>query len=83
LEKGKLQPVLNIPACGDCAYPGFIEDPEGRVCMSYYSQHAYRMGVVPEALLNSEDAPETICNYQGEPNTQPQNDVYFAELELP
>ena len=24
-----------------------IEDPEGRICISYYSQHAYHMGVLP------------------------------------
>jgi hypothetical protein len=83
VERGRVEPVLRIPATGDCAYPGFIKDPAGRICLSYYSQHAYRMGVVSEALLNSEEAPDTIRNYQGEPNTQPQNDVYFAELELP
>ncbi|MHB9106072.1 MAG: hypothetical protein ACYDCO_03350 [Armatimonadota bacterium] len=46
VERGALEPVLRIPATGDCSYPGLIEDPEGRVCLSYYSQHAYHQGVV-------------------------------------
>jgi hypothetical protein len=46
VERGALQPVLRIPATGDCSYPGMIVDPDGRVCLSYYSQHAYHMGVV-------------------------------------
>lgn len=44
--RGELEPVLRMPATGDCSYPGLIEDPDGRVCMSYYSQHAYHEGVV-------------------------------------
>jgi hypothetical protein len=45
LTRGNLEPVLRIPAFGDCSYPGFIKDPEGRICLSYYSQHAYVLGV--------------------------------------
>ena len=45
VARGALEPVLRIPACGDCSYPGLIKDPEGRVCLSYYSQHAYHLGV--------------------------------------
>jgi hypothetical protein len=44
---GAVEPVLRIPAMGDCSYPGLIRDPEGRICMTYYSQHAYLMGTVP------------------------------------
>jgi hypothetical protein len=47
VQPGRLEPVLHIPATGDCSYPGLIEDPEGRVCLSYYSQHAYHLGVLP------------------------------------
>ena len=63
-------PVLRIPAMGDCSYPGWIKDPEGRICMTYYSQHAYYMGVVPA------DIPFENSNCMP-------NDVYFMELELP
>ena len=46
VERRHLEPVLHVPALGDCSYPGLIEDPEGRVCLTYYSQHAYHMGIV-------------------------------------
>ncbi len=46
VTRAALQPVLRIPAVGDCSYPGFIKDPEGRICLTYYSQHAYHLGVV-------------------------------------
>ena len=45
VTRGKLRPVLHIPAAGDCSYPGLLKDPEGRLCMTYYSQHAYVMGI--------------------------------------
>lgn len=45
LTRKNLDPVLRIPAFGDCSYPGFIKDPEGRICLTYYSQHAYHLGV--------------------------------------
>jgi hypothetical protein len=70
VRRGELEPVLWIPASGDCSYPGFIEDPEGRVCLSYYSQHAYHMGVVEEP---TSVALNERCRA---------SDVYFAELEL-
>lgn len=66
---GKVAPVLRIPATGDCSYPGLIKDPEGRICLSYYSQHAYHLGVVGDG------AP--LADWQSLPA-----DVYFAELEL-
>ena len=73
LTKGKVKPVLHIPAMGDCSYPGFIKDPEGRVCMSYYSQHSYLMGVIPPKVpLKGEDGFWTSF----------QADVFFAELCL-
>lgn len=46
VQRGALEPVLHVPATGDCSYPGLIKDPEGRICLTYYSQHAYHMGVV-------------------------------------
>jgi len=66
---GKVEPVLRIPAMGDCSYPGLIKDPEGRICLTYYSQHAYYMGVVES------DAPFLD-------STVMPDDVYFAELDL-
>lgn len=47
VQRGALEPVLHIPATGDCSYPGMLKDPEGRICLTYYSQHAYHLGVVP------------------------------------
>ncbi len=46
VTRAHLQPVLRMPAFGDCSYPGLIKDPEGRICMTYYSQHAYTLGVL-------------------------------------
>lgn len=71
MERATLEKVLCIPATGDCSYPGLIEDPEGRVCLSYYSQHAYHMGIadVPAGV-----AQERYCNQAA--------DIYFTELEL-
>jgi hypothetical protein len=78
LMRGKVEAVLRIPAIGDCAYPGFIKDPDGRVCISYYSMHAYRMGVMQPF---STVAPGT----EGRPGATigHVSDIYFAELELP
>lgn len=45
LTRKAIDPVLRIPAFGDCSYPGFIKDSEGRICLTYYSQHAYLLGV--------------------------------------
>lgn len=45
VKPGALEPVLHVPATGDCSYPGLIKDPEGRICLTYYSQHAYHMGL--------------------------------------
>jgi hypothetical protein len=71
LHRGELEPVLRVPASGDCSYPGLIHDPEGRICMSYYSQHAYHLGVVDPPTLR-----------EGAPGA-PMADVFYAELELP
>lgn len=46
VQRGALKPVLHLPAIGDCSYPGLIKDPEGRICLTYYSQHAYHMGIL-------------------------------------
>ncbi len=70
--RGTLTPVLRIPAFGDCAYAGLIEDPEGRVCIAYYSQHAYTLGVLPRRM------PTPGMEHPGG-----EADIFFAELELP
>jgi len=67
-----------IPATGDCSYAGLIKDPAGRICMSYYSQQAYHMGVVPMMFRYKPEPPR----HRGAQMLDP-NDVYFAELELP
>lgn len=77
VERNRVEPVLRLPASGDCAYPGFIEDPEGRICMSYYSQHAYQIGVVDQPAML---APQLTA---GKSKLPQRSDVYFAELELP
>lgn len=78
LERGKVTPVLNLPSAGDCSYCGLIEDPDGRVCISYYSQHAYAFGFEDYAYRFSHPA-------DGDPHGDllSKSDIYFAELELP
>jgi hypothetical protein len=75
LELGKVTPVLRVPAAGDCSYPGIIKDPQGRICVSYYSQHAYYSGVLPDRFIRNVEK-------QGEGYVLPQADVFFAEIEL-
>lgn len=75
VARGIVEPVLRIPATGDCAYPGFIVDPEGRVCLSYYSQHAYHMGL---AEVPTRHDPSR----EGEYSHSTPADIYFAELDL-
>ena len=72
VTSGKLESVLRIPATGDCSYPGLIKDPDGRICMSYYSQHAYHLGVIPRR------EPTPNMEHPGGAD-----DVYFAQIELP
>ena len=57
VKRGALEPVLHVPATGDCSYPGLIKDPEGRICLTYYSQHAYHMGVLdfPDSTVMPDD----------------------------
>lgn len=71
VTRGAVEPVLRIPATGDCSYPGLIKDPDGRLCLTYYSQHAYHLGVV---------APPSR---RGLETDLVADDVYFAELALP
>ena len=73
LSRGRVTPVLRIPTGGDSTYPGFIKDPEGRLCISYYSQHAYCFGVLPPFDAEVADLPQNATVA----------DIYFAELELP
>jgi hypothetical protein len=74
LESTGLKPVLHIPAAGDCSYPGLIKDPQGRVCLSYYSAHAYLMGI-HEQQFYRDDKNDSFA-------TAGANDIYFAELDL-
>ena len=73
VEFETVRPILHLPANGDCSYPGLIADPDGRVCMSYYSSHAYFDG--------THDPPRTLDPDQ--PASKQIADIYFAELELP
>lgn len=68
VEREDFELLLRIPATGDCSYPGLIEAPDGTVCMSYYSQHAYDHGVVAPPVATGIGSVA---------------DVYFAELDLP
>ncbi len=72
VDRGSLEPVLRIPASGDCAYAGLIKDPDGHICICYYSQHAYTLGVIPRPL------PTPNCERAGGPA-----DIFFAEIEIP
>lgn len=72
LTFGKVNPILMIPSAMDCSYPGLIKDPDGRICISYYSQLAYFSGIIDHENVFEE---HTI-------NSALPNDVFFAELEL-
>jgi hypothetical protein len=79
VTRGAVAPLLRIPAAGDCAYPGLVVDDAGRVCLSYYSQHAYLMGVIPP-----DDARVVVPPGERQPAQEGTvTDVYFAELALP
>ena len=80
IENDTLQKVLRIPATGDCAYPGLVSGPEGRVCLSYYSQHAYHWGVLAPFRGALPEGPRDAA---GTPSVLSVNDIYFAELQLP
>jgi len=73
LGRGRVTPVLRLPTGGDSTYPGFIKDPEGRLCISYYSQHAYCFGVLPPFNAEVAELPQNATVA----------DIFFAELELP
>jgi len=73
LTRGQVTPVLRIPTGGDSTYPGFIKDPDGRLCISYYSQHAYCFGVLPPFNAEVAERPEFARVA----------DIFFAEIALP
>ena len=73
LTRGQVTPVLRLPTGGDSTYPGFIKDPDGRLCISYYSQHAYCLGVLPPFDAEVAERPEFARVA----------DIYFAEIALP
>jgi hypothetical protein len=76
VTRGALERVVHIPAYGDCSYPGFIEDPDGNILLSYYSQHAYFLGVEDRIHRPVPNCPDNSCW------VYTPNDVYLAELEL-
>jgi hypothetical protein len=39
LMNGKLVEFAELPSGGDCSYPGFVEMPDNRALISYYSSH--------------------------------------------
>ena len=78
LERDRVESVMCLPATGDCSYPGLVKDADGRICMSYYSQHAYHMGIVPMMFRYE---PEPPGHNRGQ--LLAPDDVYFVELELP
>jgi len=47
LVRDRLEPILVLPSRGDNAYPGMVVE-EGRVLMSYYSQHDVDNGPKPK-----------------------------------
>lgn len=55
VEKGKVIPVLALPSDGDAAYPGLISLKPVKLLISYYSQHAYRSGVICGLTPHSAD----------------------------
>ena len=46
VKRGAVEPILAFPSDGDAAYPGMVSPEAGRLIISYYSQHAYRSGVI-------------------------------------
>lgn len=55
VEKERLQPFLALPTDGDAAYPGLFYRGDGKLLISYYSQHAYRSGAIVPSTANSDD----------------------------
>ena len=39
LQDHEVQPVVQLPSGGDCAYPGMLAQEDGTILVSYYSQH--------------------------------------------
>lgn len=70
LNEASVQPTLRIPATGDCSYPGLIKDSQGNICLTYYSQHAYDLGVIETGLPDDTSKMHKPA------------DVYLAELDL-
>jgi hypothetical protein len=78
LERGRVKPVLRLPAAGDCSYAGMITAEDGRLLVSYYSQHAYLDGVVAPQFDHGIDP---VANADNAVTLFP-SDVYFAEVEV-
>lgn len=55
VERRNVQPLFALPSDGDAAYPGLITQEAGKLIISYYSQHAYRGGVVHGVSPHSND----------------------------
>lgn len=39
LQGHEVEPVIQLPSGGDCAYPGMLAQEDGTILVSYYSQH--------------------------------------------
>lgn len=76
VTRGEAELIMRVPAVRDSSYAGWLTDPAGRVCMAYYSQHAYYLGVVePFGALVWEDG-------SGPEQRGFASDIFFAELDL-
>ena len=73
LKDDQLERVAHIPAMGDCAYPGIISSGKDTIWISYYSMHAYLLGVCQQLPDNPrlKAAEKTISS-----------DIFLAEVSL-
>jgi hypothetical protein len=74
VEKGKATPLIALPTDGDSAYPGLISTQQGKLVISYYSQHAYMSGVLEWQVKPRSHNLSDLW--------QTDDDVYVAEIIL-
>lgn len=60
VSRNALTRVLQIPAAGDCAYPGVTQDMDSRLWISWYSQHAYLCAGVPSLPDQTTAMPKSL-----------------------
>jgi hypothetical protein len=77
VSPGRVDLVMHLPATGDCSYPALLKDPSGNILMSYYSQHAYHMGVLPPfaGKVAENETPWAKVGCAA--------DIYLSQLALP